>query len=117
HELGLTGALEERGRTLSRPGEFAVNVMTDGLPPLPAAVETAAYRIGVEGMGKAARHARARQCTVTVSADGALHLCVQDDGTGLPDEFSPGVGIPSMRARAAELGGQPNPGIAPDGGR
>jgi DNA-binding NarL/FixJ family response regulator len=35
-ELGLIGALEERGRSLSRPGEFAVTVVADGLPPLSA---------------------------------------------------------------------------------
>jgi signal transduction histidine kinase len=116
HELGLIGALEERGRTLSRPGEFAVTVMADGLPPLPAAVETAAYRIAVEAMTNSARHAQARQCTVTVLADGALHVCVRDDGAGLPGELSPGVGIPSMRARAVELGGQLNLTSAPDGG-
>jgi signal transduction histidine kinase len=116
HELGLVGALEERSQTLSRPGEFAVTVIADGLPPLPATVETAAYRIAVEAMANSARHAQARQCTVMMSADGALHLCVQDDGSGLPGELSPGVGIASMRARAVDLGGQLYLGTMPGGG-
>jgi signal transduction histidine kinase len=115
-ELGLVGALEERGWTLSRPGEFAVTVIAEGLPPLPIAVETAAYRIAVEAMTNSARHARARRCTVELSADGALHLSVEDDGTGLPAQLSHGVGIQSMRARAVDLGGQLRLGPTADGG-
>jgi two-component system NarL family sensor kinase len=115
-ELGLVGALEERGRSLTRPGEFAVTVAADGLPPLSAAVETAAYRIAVEAMSNSARHAHARHCTVALSVDGRLHVTVEDDGTGLPAQPSPGVGIQSMRARAADIGGQLRLGPADGGG-
>jgi two-component system, NarL family, sensor kinase len=34
----------------------------------------------------------------------ALHLEVSDDGKGLPAHNQPGVGLASMRERAAELG-------------
>jgi hypothetical protein len=83
-ELGLVGALEQRGRSLSRPEEFAVTVVADRLPPLPSAVETAAYRIAVEAMSNSARHACAGQCRVTIAADAMLHVTVEDDGIGLP---------------------------------
>jgi two-component system NarL family sensor kinase len=36
---------------------------------------------------------------------GALQLEIADNGDGLPDAFRAGVGISSMRERAAELGG------------
>jgi two-component system, NarL family, sensor kinase len=115
-ELGLVGALEERGRSLSRPGEFAVTVVANGLPPLPVAVETAAYRIAVEAMSNSARHAHAGRCVVAVSADGMLHVIVEDDGTGLPAQPSPGVGIESMQARASDVGGRLRLGSADGGG-
>ena len=105
-ELGLVGALEERGRALTRPGEFAVTVACDPLPPLSLAVETAAYRIAVEAMSNSARHAHARRCAVALSAGGMLHITVDDDGNGLPVHQAAGVGIESMRARAVDVGGQ-----------
>lgn len=105
-ELGLLGALEERGRSLSSPGGFTVGVHAQALPPLPAAVETAAYRIAVEAMTNSARHAGADRCEVLLSADGQLHLRVEDDGVGVPIPPAPGVGISSMTSRAADVGGR-----------
>ena len=35
----------------------------------------------------------------------SLVMSVADDGVGLPAAFRPGVGLRSMRDRAAELGG------------
>lgn len=72
---------------------------------LPAAIEVAAYRISVEAMTNAARHARAQTCTVRITDNGALELEISDDGQGLPDDYRAGVGIASMRERAEELGG------------
>jgi signal transduction histidine kinase len=37
--------------------------------------------------------------------DGRLYAVVTDDGIGLPDHIRAGVGLVSMRERAAELGG------------
>jgi signal transduction histidine kinase len=49
--------------------------------------------------------------------DGAtLQLIVTDDGLGLPDRSEPGLGLASMRERAAELGGRCVIGSAPGGG-
>ena len=54
------------------------------------------------------RHARASACTVRLErTDGrALTIEVTDDGVGLPDTPEGGVGLSSMRERAAELGGE-----------
>jgi signal transduction histidine kinase len=102
-ELGLAGALGELGRM---PGP-RVDVRVEGeLGDLPAAAETAAYRIVQEALTNVRRHARATSVLVTLTRDdGALRLSVADDGIGLPEEPSPGVGLTSMRERAAELGG------------
>ncbi|MDN5749532.1 MAG: histidine kinase, partial [Pseudonocardia sp.] len=48
-ELGLVGALRRSGDQLAAAGP-SIAVEADALPPLPAAVEVAAYRIGVEAM-------------------------------------------------------------------
>jgi signal transduction histidine kinase len=51
------------------------------------------------------RHARARETMVTVRIDDAVRLEIADDGDGLPPAYRAGVGITSMRERAAEVGG------------
>jgi signal transduction histidine kinase len=56
-------------------------------------------------MTNAVRHSGARTCWVSLEVNGALHLIVADDGTGLPEGYRAGVGITSMRERATELGG------------
>jgi len=99
-ELGLTGALREQAHML---GNFVVDGPAE---PLPAAVEVAAYRIALEAMTNVTRHARAASASVQITVDGALHLEITDDGDGLPDVVRAGVGISSMRERAAELGGE-----------
>jgi two-component system, NarL family, sensor kinase len=100
-ELGLVGALTEQARVL---GEFEV-AGPDPQPPLPAAVEVAAYRITLEAMTNVARHAGARQARVRIDIGDAVRIEVSDDGDGLPSAVHAGVGIASMRERAVELGG------------
>jgi signal transduction histidine kinase len=78
------------------------------LPPLPAAVEVAGYRIIQEALTNVARHAGAKTCCVRLSVDAAadaLQLEVTDDGVGMPEGRHAGVGLSSMRERAVELGG------------
>jgi signal transduction histidine kinase len=78
------------------------------LPPLPAAVEVAAYRITLEAINNVERHADARNCVVRLDLDNeAYMLCLEvaDDGRGIGEARGTGVGLSSMRERAAELGG------------
>ena len=100
-ELGLEGAVREQA---ARLGGAVVEVL-EPLPPLPAAVEVAAYRIAVEALANAHRHASGAPVTVSLSLNGGLRLAVADGGAGLPSGFRAGVGISSMRERAAEVGG------------
>ncbi|HET7270349.1 MAG TPA: sensor histidine kinase, partial [Rubrobacter sp.] len=93
---------------LKAPGE---------LPPLPAAVEVAVYRIAQEALTNVAHHARARMCRVRLSIDdGVLDLEVEDDGVGVQRNRNAGVGLTSMRERAEELGGTCVIEAAPTGG-
>jgi signal transduction histidine kinase len=104
-ELGLLGALEQRATQLTRPGEFVVEVVCVELPVLAPAVEEAAFRITNEAMTNAARHSGGSRCCARLTAADGLEITVTDDGSvELP--VVEGVGLASVRARAAELGGR-----------
>jgi two-component system, NarL family, sensor kinase len=81
-------------------------------------VEVAAYRIITEAMTNAARHSGASSITVRLAlADGqGLSIEVRDDGCGSRSAWPAGIGLTSMRERAAELGGSCEAGPGPDGG-
>ena len=115
-ELGLLGAVRSRAAALA--GEMEIEV-TGSNPrgALPAAIETAAYRIAVEAMTNAVRHSDGTRCTVSILiADDAVELSVRDDGGGLNPGGTPGVGLRSMRERAAEVGGRLTVMSPPEGG-
>jgi signal transduction histidine kinase len=109
-ELGLLAAIDQQARRLEGGGVEAVRISVAGvpspLPELPAAVEVAAYRIAIEAMTNAAIHSQARRCEVRIAEQDGLRIEVDDDGVGLPAGTPSGVGLTSMRERAAELGGR-----------
>ena len=106
-ELGLVSALSEHtGRYNQRNGLRVWIDAPDPFPPLPAAVEVAAYHIALEALTNVARHANAQTCHIRLSLESGLCLEITDDGDGLPADFHAGVGLTSMRERAAELGGE-----------
>ena len=110
-EVGLVAAIDQQARRLEGgPDDTSVRISVAGaptpLPALPAAVEVAAYRIAVEAVTNAVRHAEARTCRVRIAAGRVLEIEVADDGTGNPAGFVAGTGMESMSARAEELGGE-----------
>lgn len=109
-DLGLMGAIQSAAAQYQdREDNAGLRVQInapDHLPPLPAAVEVAAYRIIQEALANIARHARARNCSICLApADGELEVRIDDDGVGIPAVCRSGVGLQSMRERAEELGG------------
>jgi len=106
-DLGLVGAVRQVAEALDA-GErgVAVRVHTPSvIPPLPAAVEVAAFRVAQEAMTNAVRHSGGAACLVSLHSNGVLTVDVLDDGVGISAEAKPGVGLASMRERAMELGG------------
>ncbi|MCV2488059.1 sensor histidine kinase [Geodermatophilus sp. YIM 151500] len=116
-DLGLTGAVRQQAERLL-PSRTAVTVTAGGgVDDLPAAVEVAAYRIASEALANVARHASARTCRVSLArADGGIEVTVSDDGTGIDPAAPAGVGLVSLRERAAELGGSCTVACPPEGG-
>ncbi len=112
--LGLVGALEQHARMLE-----PIHVSVYGrLPQLPAAIEVAAYRIATEALTNAVRHSSATSVDVQLdSSPSHVHLCVTDNGSSVNGAWVKGVGLTSMRERAAELGGTFVAGPVADGGR
>lgn len=113
-QLGLVEAIR-RDAGEYRHGGLEVRVEAGQvIDRLPAAVEVAAYRITQEALNNVVRHAGARHCHVAISilpgvpgtrVGRRLRLEIIDDGLGVQSQQPAGVGLNSMRERAAEVGG------------
>jgi two-component system NarL family sensor kinase len=111
-DLGLVGALAE---VADRCG-VDLRVDATGLPPLSAAVEVAAYRIGAEALTNVGRHAGVSAAELVLRTSPChLSLQVVDHGRGRGAARA-GVGSLSMRERAEELGGTLDVMETPGGG-
>lgn len=105
-DLGLLAALQEQMTQYQASGIVLTLSAPGVLPPLPAAIEIACYRIVQEALTNVVRHAHATHATVGLRLQQeALEVEVKDDGQGLPPGVRSGVGLTSMRERAEELGG------------
>lgn len=119
-QLGLVDAIREGTSYLTggaaTPGLAVVVEAPGSLGRLPPATEVTAFRIVMEAVTNASRHARASSCTVRLELDDALRVRVEDDGCGLAPDHVPGVGLASMCQRASELGGTCTVEARPGGG-
>ena len=100
--LGLVSALTELSTTFARVSGVDVERQFDrSLPKLAPDTELAVYRIAQESLTNVARHAQAKQVTITLErGHDSVVLRVIDDGrgfTGAPEEHG---GLRSMRERA-----------------
>ena len=105
-DLGLLAALQEQMTQYHASGIVLSLEAPEALPPLPAAIEIACYRIVQEALTNVVRHAHATHATVGLRLQqAALEVEMSDDGQGLPPGVRSGVALSSMRERAEELGG------------
>ena len=79
-----------------------------GFPSVPLGeTGTQASRIIQESLTNARRHSGAKRISVVLKMDeGDLLVEVSDNGRGFGPETPPGVGLSSMRERAALIGGE-----------
>jgi two-component system, NarL family, sensor kinase len=111
-ELGLLGAIRVKTDALDR---LPIHIDASDLPPLPAAVEVAAYRIVMEALTNVVRHSGATQANLALRVgDDDLTIDISDNGNPV-GEWTPGIGITSMKERASELGGTVTYRSAPTG--
>jgi len=107
--LGLRESLEELTRSIAVRADLEVVFeASDDIEGLPAAVESAAYRLVQECLTNVVRYSGASEATVTVSRGaGCLDVSVSDDGTGFDTEAPrEGLGLEGMTERVALLGGR-----------
>lgn len=110
-DLGLPAAVDLHIKEFRRRHAIKVEFSEKGIHErLPREVETAAYRIVQEALNNVAKHARASACRVSLVQLGrSLVVVVGDDGAGFEQGQQTGegrgLGLVSMRERAAQLGG------------
>lgn len=108
---GLSATVRQFLDGFARRTELEAAVEADAaVDQAPKPLQHAALRIVQEALLNANRHARAKRVWVGLSVDdGLLTVSITDDGRGMRStdrsEPSLGVGIPGMRARAQQFGG------------
>jgi signal transduction histidine kinase len=115
-ECGLTESLRRYARMAGLAHGVTVRFSAPQVPSLGPARDAAAYRVAQEALHNALRHSAAGQIEVSIERT-AAHVTIEvtDDGRGFtpdaatsrsasfrPDKF--GLGLTSMRQRAAEVG-------------
>ncbi len=117
---GLEALEEMAGRVRAAGVEVTTETRLEGedCPPIPSALEGAAYRIAQEALTNVLRHAGARSATLRVLlGPEALELEILDDGTGVSAASDGGGhGVRGMRERAAAVGGSVDAGPRAEGG-
>jgi two-component system, NarL family, sensor histidine kinase UhpB len=132
-ELGLEAALKALFDSwrISHP-EVALHLsLRHDLSSLDAQTSAAAYRVVQEAVTNVFRHSQAGRAEVTLAfalgSDGEgsgtesegvpqLEISIVDDGVGIPDRPSPGIGLLGMRERVQALGGAFIVARCPEGG-
>lgn len=103
---GLTAALRKFLPALVLPGQ-SLEFDFDGYVPQIEPHEQALLRVSQEAVSNAVRHSSARRIEVVARiVDDRAILQVIDDGSGIPDSSSLGMGLSGMQQRLRELGGQ-----------
>lgn len=119
-DFGLEHALRAHVDLVARQTGLPIEVQTTGdFAGLPAETATHLYRVLQEALTNVVRHAGASEVTVTAERDEhGVRLMVDDDGRGVDERpaASPGLGLTSMRERAALMGGSFAIGPSPLGG-
>ena len=119
-DFGLEHALRSHVELVARQTGLPIEVETTGdFAGLPAETATHLYRILQESLTNVVRHSGASEVAVRATHTAAgVTLTVDDDGRGVQDGrgASPGLGLTSMRERAALMGGTFAMGEGPLGG-
>lgn len=113
-EQGLASAVERLVAAMRLRGDLTITFSADTDIRLHPDTELALFRIAQESLANVIKHARAAEVSVTLSVTGSdLVLAVADDGIGFdpatpvtasPDGVRGGMGLRSMRERAAAAG-------------
>jgi signal transduction histidine kinase len=106
-EDGLVASLRKHVEVLDRVYDVRLDFTAESDTALPEDREAVVFRIAQEALYNALRHARARSISVRLARTrGNAVLEITDDGSGFDDGAAEGgLGLASMRDRAASVGG------------
>ena len=120
-EAGLPKAVQDYCEEFSTASGIPVSCYTDpGVDDLSRGTSLALFRILQEALGNAAKHSQAKRITVRLSRDGGMvSLVIADNGVGFDrSQLGPsrGLGLITIRERAAQLNGRFEVDAAPGRG-
>jgi PAS domain S-box-containing protein len=108
-ENGLAEALQARLDAVERRAGVEARLTGDVTRELSPEVQVQLYRIAEEALNNTLKHAAASAVAITIhSGPDGINLRISDNGRGfdaLKETTSGGLGLVSMRERAAKLGG------------
>jgi signal transduction histidine kinase len=116
---GLVVALQQRLDAVEKRASIRATLEAAGELLLPAAVESALYRVAMEALNNSLKHAGASAVTVRIfPAQGGVVLEIEDNGRGVDQTKlnRGGIGMSSMAERMAQLGGSFALDSPPQGG-
>jgi signal transduction histidine kinase len=120
--VGLISSIEQHAEALARRSKLHIDVEASAnIVCVNDAVERDVFLVVQEALHNAVKHARARTATVRLLPNtptaGGLRLEIEDDGVGFGDAAgSNGLGLASIRERAARHGGGLSIEPRPNGG-
>jgi signal transduction histidine kinase len=109
-EEGLAAAIEARLDAVENRSGVQIDFVVEGESSLPFFIEDGLYRITLEALTNALKHSKSDQIRIGLQFDqNAATIEIQDNGIGFDPatvQESGGMGINSMKERAAEIGAQ-----------
>jgi len=108
-QAGLVGALQNRLDAVERRLNIEAEIVTEGMDILPPKIEEELYRIAIESLNNALKHAQATKISLSLGRSKNMVIFrVQDNGVGFDVENGKkngGFGLETMRERAERIGG------------
>lgn len=110
-ETGIREAIRHELHILQNTGQYETNLMVSGEPfKLEPQQEMVLFRIVQEALHNAVKHAKASRMNVTLTYTAvSFSMTILDNGTGFDTQTleasETGIGLKSMRNRAALIGG------------
>ncbi len=113
-DVGLVGALQQRLDAVERRSGIEVQFSIEEELELPASVEEEFFRIAIEALNNALKHANPTGVTVALRKEEkrelpCIELLIIDDGTGYDAgtrDDKGGLGLVGMKERMEKLGGE-----------
>jgi signal transduction histidine kinase len=112
HLSGLAGALHQRLDAVEHRSGVQSELQIENMPSaLPEKLEEALYRVALEALNNALKHAAASKVWIRLHRNSENHIImeIEDNGKGfIPEEavHRGGMGLTTMRERVERLGGE-----------